>query len=509
MEIQHNKKVSRALISVYDKEPVRPLIETLHQGGVELISTGGTLSFIREMGLEAVAVEELTGYPSILGGRVKTLHPSIFGGILGRPSTESDVLEMQRHEIDPIDMVVVDLYPFEKTLASGASHDEMIEKIDVGGISLIRAAAKNHAEVLVVPSAEYYGEVINLLNASSYSTSLSVRRRMAAAAIEVSSHYDTIIFNYLNDGEVNVFKESIGSARTLRYGENPHQQGCYYGKLDEMFEQLNGKPLSYNNLLDIDAAVALIAEFSEPTFAIIKHTNPCGVASRESLEEAWHDALSGDPVSAYGGILIANREITTELASSIHKLFFEVLIAPGFEHEALELLSERKNRIILRKKPFILPDYRFRSVLNGVLWQTQDHKSAMPELWKSVTDAKPDMDQEKDLVFANTIVKHLKSNAIAIVKDSMLIGTGMGQTSRVDALNHAMAKAKTHGHDLRGSVMASDAFFPFADSVELAHGAGISAIIQPGGSVRDQDSIDYCNTHGMAMVMTGNRHFKH
>ena len=509
MEIQHNKKVSRALISVYDKEPARLLIETLHKGGVELISTGGTLSFIREMGLEVTAVEELTGYPSIFGGRVKTLHPMVFGGILGRPSLASDQLDMQRHEIDPIDMVVVDLYPFEKTLSSGASHDEMIEKIDIGGVSLIRAAAKNYAEILVVPAENHYSEIINLLTAGNWSTSLLDRKRMAAAAMEISSHYDALIFDYLNDGELNVFKESIRSSRALRYGENPHQQGCYYGDLDTMFEQLSGKPLSYNNLLDIDAAVALIAEFSEPTFAIIKHTNPCGLATRDTVEEAWHDALAGDPVSAFGGVLIANREMGADLAESIHELFFEVLIAPGFEQEALDILSAKKNRIILRKKPFIMPDYRFRSALNGVLWQTQDHKSTVPELWKSVTTSIPDKDQEKDLVFANMIVKHLKSNAIALVKDSMLLGTGMGQTSRVDALNHAIAKARSHGHDLKGAVMASDAFFPFADSVEIASNAGVSAVIQPGGSVRDQDSIDFCNAHGMAMVMTGVRHFKH
>ncbi|MFP4065354.1 MAG: bifunctional phosphoribosylaminoimidazolecarboxamide formyltransferase/IMP cyclohydrolase [Bacteroidales bacterium] len=510
METHIDKKLSRALISVYDKEPVRELVQALHAQNIEIISTGGTMQFIRdELDIPVTPVEELTTYPSILGGRVKTLHPAVFGGILSRPGTQADDEALSEFHIQAIDMVVVDLYPFEKTLLSGAGHDELIEKIDIGGISLIRAAAKNFRHVLVVPSSAYFDEVRELVSANEGVISPAVRRKMAAAAFNVSSHYDTMIFGYMNNGELDVFKESIPEAHPLRYGENPHQQGCFYGKLEDIFEQVSGKPLSYNNLLDVDAAMGLMAEYYAPTFAIIKHTNPCGVASRSSIEQAWHDALAGDPVSAFGGILIANREITGELAEQISELFFEVLIAPGFDEDSLGVLTRKKNRILLRTKSFITPEVRYRSVLNGVLWQTQDHKNSLPDQWQMATVRHPSEEEERDLVFANTVVKHLKSNAIALVKDTMLLGSGMGQTSRIDALKQAIEKAQSQGHDLRGAVMASDAFFPFPDSVEIAHRHGIRAVVQPGGSVKDKASVDFCNESGMAMAFTGNRHFKH
>lgn len=509
METRQIKKISRALISVYDKGSVRPLVEALHAFGIELISTSGTLDYIRDMGIPVTAVEDITGYASILGGRVKTLHPSVFGGILARSGNEGDQEDINTHDLQKIDMVVVDLYPFEATLDAGASHEEIIEQFDIGGISLIRAAAKNYDDVFVVPGTAYFDEVTDLLQQHQASTSLADRRRMAAAAMNVSSHYDTLIFHYLEQGDVPVFKQSIQEAHPLRYGENPHQQGCYYGRLDTIFEQLAGKPLSYNNLLDIDAAMGLMTEFSASTFIIIKHTNACGVATRDEIMDAWNDALAGDPVSAFGGVLITNRPIDVRLAEAIHELFFEVLIAPGFDEESLVLLTQKKNRILLRNKSFIMPDERYRSILNGVLWQTQDHKNSLPDQWRYVTSQKPDENLQQDLVFANTIVKHLKSNAIALVKDNMLLGTGTGQPSRVDALRHAIEKARNNKHDLNGAVMASDAFFPFNDCVEIAHHEGIDAVIQPGGSVRDQQSIDYCDNAGMAMVFTGNRHFRH
>ncbi len=509
METHPPKRHLRALISVFDKEASAPLVEALHQLDIALLSTGGTHHFIRSMGIPVQSIESVTGYPSILGGRVKTLHPAIFGGILGRTTHKEDLRDMNDHDIDPIDIVVVDLYPFDQTVKAGASHSEIIEQIDVGGISLIRAAAKNFEHVLVVPGSAYFREVVDLLNKNQGKTTIRDRRSMAAAAMHVSSHYDTAIFNYLNDGTLNVFKESIDKATTLRYGENPHQQGCFYGGSTEVFEQLSGKAISYNNLLDIDAAMGLIAEFPAPTFAIIKHTNACGIASRENIEDAWELALAGDPVSAFGGVLITNTTVDSVVAKKINDLFFEVLMAPSYEDESIDLLKSKKNRILLKTKSFLMPDVRFRSILNGVLWQTSDHKNSIPELWKIQTKKKPGKDEEKDLVFANSVVKHLKSNAIAIVKDLMLLGAGSGQTSRVDALQQAVKKAREGGHDLKGAVMASDAFFPFSDSVEIAHNAGITAVIQPGGSVRDADSINYCNSAGMTMVFTGNRHFKH
>ncbi|MDR4987884.1 MAG: bifunctional phosphoribosylaminoimidazolecarboxamide formyltransferase/IMP cyclohydrolase [Bacteroidales bacterium] len=509
MEKHPGKKLSRALISVYKKEGLQSLVEALQMHDIEIVSTGGTKQFIESLGVDVVAVEDLTSYPPILGGRVKTLHPAIFGGILCRPDKTGDRENMQTHGIQAFDMVVVDLYPFEERLSGGASHEEIIEEIDIGGVSLIRAAAKNFDHVLVVPSSDYFDEIAGLLKKQHGTVTMPDRRRMASVAMNLTSHYDAAIFDYLNNGEINAFKQSILDAKTLRYGENPHQQACFYGKLDEIFEQLHGKELSYNNLLDIDAAMALMAEFSAPSFAIIKHTNACGAATRDSIEEAWEEALAGDPVSAFGGILIANRNIGPELALSINELFFEVLIAPSYDDDSLALLCSGKNRIILKTKSFLMPDYRYRSLLNGVLWQTSDYKNTIPEQWKIPTLRKPTKDEEKDLVFANSVVKHLKSNAIALVKDLMLIGAGNGQTSRVAAVEQAIEKAKAKGHLLEGAVMASDAFFPFPDAVERAHKAGITAVIQPGGSIKDSESVAYCNQANMAMAFTGNRHFRH
>ncbi len=509
MEKQALKKHLRALISVYHKEKIGPLVEVFHSLGIEIVSTGGTMEYIKGMGVPVQSVEERTGYPSILGGRVKSLHPLIFGGILCRPGLDADDRDIQHYDIEAIDIVVVDLYPFEAAIAGGASHNELIEQIDIGGISLIRAAAKNFEHVLVIASANHFNDAISILQHQQGFTSLPDRRRMAAAAFDISSHYDTAIFNYLNNGEIKVFKESIGEAHILRYGENPHQQGCFYGRLDEVFEKLNGKPISYNNLLDIDAAIALMAEFSAPTFAIIKHSNVCGIASRDSIGDAWDEALAGDPVSAFGGVLITNRHIGADVATHINELFFEILIAPSFDEDSLNVLGSKKNRILLKSKAFLMPDESYRSVLNGVLWQTSDHKNSLPEQWKIPTRRKPTADEAKDLVFANSVVKHLKSNAIALVKDLMLIGAGAGQTSRVDALRQAILKAQAQGHSLDGAVMASDAFFPFADSVEIAHKEGITGVIQPGGSVRDKETVGFCDATGMAMAFTGNRHFKH
>lgn len=509
MDEQLRKKHTRALVSLYDKQAGEKLIRALHAAHIEIVSTGGTASYIRKLDIPVTTVEDLTAYPSILGGRVKTLHPAIFGAILCRPSNQNDKQDMQTYAIQPVDMVIVDLYPFQEMVSAGASHEEIIEHLDIGGISLIRAAAKNYEGVLVVPSARYFPNVLNLLEAQQGSSTLTDRRRMAAAAMHVTSHYDTQIYHYLNEGDNLHFKESIDEAYPLRYGENPHQQAVFFGAPDALFEQLNGKALSYNNLLDVDAALGLMKEFVSPAFVIVKHTNACGVAIRANIEDAWKDALAGDPVSAFGGILIANRHIGTELAAAIREIFFEVLVAPSYEDEALRMLSSKKNRIILRSKPGIMPDYRYRSILNGVLWQGQDHKSPVPGQWRQVTRSAVNEDKTDDLVMAMAVVKHLKSNAIALVRDQQLIGIGAGQTSRVDALKQAIHKAREFNHNLRGAVMASDAFFPFADCVEIAHKEGIAAVIQPGGSKRDQDSIDFCNEAGMAMVFTGNRHFRH
>ncbi len=498
------------MISVFNKDSIDTIAKKLDQLGIKIVSTGGTQSFIESLGIKVTPVEELTGYPSILGGRVKTIHPKIFGGILGRRNNASDQEEMKKYEIGGIDLVIVDLYPFEDTVKSGASDDEIIEKIDIGGISLIRAAAKNYEDTLIIPSREYYSGLLDLLNSRGGVSNLEQRRKFAGEAFNVSSHYDSLIYIYFSHSEEDsAFKQSIGKREVLRYGENPHQKGIFYGDLDELFEKLWGKEISYNNLLDIDAAVSLMSDFSEPAFAILKHNNACGLAARENLTEAWKDALAGDPVSAYGGVVITNRSITREVATEVDKIFFEIIIAPSFDESALELLKQKKNRIILKLKKSVMQDFQFRTVLNGVLAQSRDNKSELISDLKPATRRTPTSQEEEDLIFANKLVKHSKSNTIVLAKNRQLIASGVGQTSRVDALKQAISKAAAFGFDLKGSVMASDAFFPFADCVEIAHEAGITAVIQPGGSIRDKDSVEYCNNHEMAMVFTGIRHFKH
>jgi phosphoribosylaminoimidazolecarboxamide formyltransferase/IMP cyclohydrolase len=486
-------------------------VKLLAGQGVTIYSTGGPLRFIEDLGIEARSVEELTGSPSILGGRVKTLHPKVFGGILARRETPQDLEQLAQYAIPEIDLVIVDLYPFEQTVASGAEEQAVIEKIDIGGISLIRAAAKNHKDVMIVPSVDQYAEIYEILQNQNGSTTLEQRRRFAAQAFNVSSNYDTAIFDYFNRQEnIPAFKASQTKAAVLRYGENPHQKAAFYGDLEAMFDKLHGKEISYNNLLDIDAAVNLIAEFEEPTFAILKHNNACGVATRASIREAYTAALACDPVSAFGGVLIANRPVDRATAQQINKLFCEVIIAPDYDAEGLELLKSKKNRILLRQKLFTRPGKQFRSLLNGVAEMDRDAcLGGRDSEMQVVTQKAPDAAQKKDLIFANIIVKHSKSNAIVFVKDNTLLSSGIGQTSRIDALKQAIEKAKSFGFDLRGGVMASDAFFPFADCAELAHAEGVDTIIQPGGSVLDQDSIDYCNANGMRMVFTGMRHFKH
>ncbi|MFW5793265.1 MAG: bifunctional phosphoribosylaminoimidazolecarboxamide formyltransferase/IMP cyclohydrolase [Bacteroidota bacterium] len=505
-----NKRIKNALISVFYKEPAKNLIEELHKNGVTIYSTGGTLDYIKKLGIEAESIENLTGYPSIFGGRVKTLHPKVFGGILARSEKEEDRAQLKEFEIPEFDLVVVDLYPFEETLKSDAAHQEIIEKIDIGGISLIRAAAKNYKNCCIVPSQEYFDEITEIIKKQNAETSIEQRKYFAGAAFNVSSHYDTAIFSYFNeDSEFDVFKHSILNSKTLRYGENPHQWGKFYGNYDDIFKQLNGKELSYNNILDIDAAFSLMSEFTEPSFAIIKHSNACGMASRATIEEAWEAALASDPVSAFGGILFANRNITEKNAYQINELFFEVIIAPDFEKEALNILCSKKNRIILQLNKASYPAKLFRTALNGVLCQKRDDTMTPPDQWQMITKQKPDSKQIEDLLFANKLVKHTKSNAIVLVKDKQLIGSGTGQTSRVDALMHAIAKAKEHGHNTEGAVMASDAFFPFPDCVEIADKEGIKSVIQPGGSLKDNLSIEYCNNNNLSMVFTGTRHFKH
>ncbi|MFW5705833.1 MAG: bifunctional phosphoribosylaminoimidazolecarboxamide formyltransferase/IMP cyclohydrolase [Bacteroidota bacterium] len=504
------KKIKSALISVFDKSGLDSLVHELHRQGIKIYSTGGTYKYIQTLGAEATRVEDLTSYPSVFGGRVKTLHPLIFGGILGRRDNPEDVKQFGEYQIPEIDMVVVDLYPFEKTLASTDDESVIIEKIDIGGISLIRAAAKNFRDVLVVPSRDLYEEARILIREHPQGISLADRKRFAAHAFNVSSHYDTAIFRYFNrQAALPGFKTSHLHSEVLRYGENPHQQGLFHGRLSDAFDQLHGKAISYNNLIDLDAAISLIEDFSETTFAILKHNNACGLASRTNLTDAWKDALAGDPVSAFGGVLITNRTVDAGTAEEINKLFFEIIMAPGYDEGALELLKSKKNRIILKKKDFRLPEKIFRTSITGVLEQERDTKVETEADLKTVTDIQPKAGQIPDLLFANKVVKHTKSNAIVLVKNQQLIASGVGQTSRVDALKQAIEKARTFDFDLQDAVMASDAFFPFADSVEIAHKAGISAVIQPGGSVRDQDSVDYCNGRGMAMVFTGFRHFKH
>jgi phosphoribosylaminoimidazolecarboxamide formyltransferase/IMP cyclohydrolase len=503
------KKINSALISVFYKDRLDEIVRLLHDLGIKIYSTGGTYDFINNLGIKAEAVESLTSYPSILGGRVKTLHPKVFGGILARRENESDLHHLKQYEIPEIDLVIVDLYPFEKTVSSTTNEQEIIEKIDIGGISLIRAAAKNFNDVLIVPSVHQYDELIMLLKEKKGYSDWDDRRRFATKAFYVTSHYDIAIFNYFNAEKNNVFMQSIDSSTVLRYGENPHQSGFYYGKLDEVFEQLHGKTISYNNIGDLDSAINLINEFDETTFAILKHTNACGIASRSRLLDAWKDALAGDPVSAYGGVLVTNAKIDFETAKAVNELFFEIILAPDYDDKGLEVLKTKKNRIILRKKAYQLPSKQFRSALNGVLEQDKDGKTETESDLNVVTKISPNEYEKTDLLFANKVVKHTKSNAIVLVKNRHLCASGTGQTSRVDALKQSIAKAKEFGFDLKGAVMASDAFFPFADSVKLADKEGITAVIQPGGSVRDQESIDYCNEHQMSMVFTGFRHFKH
>ncbi len=504
------RKIKRALISVYYKDGLEEIVRELHGQGAEIVSTGGTQSFISSLGIPVTAVESLTGYPSILGGRVKTLHPKIFGGILNRRENETDRKETAEYGIPDIDLVMVDLYPFEEYVAAGASHEEIIEKIDIGGISLIRAAAKNYKDVIIVPDRKYYPQLLELLRTKGGESSIEDRLKFAAAAFETSSHYDTEIFNYFNrDGGIKAFKFSSSDARHLRYGENPHQNALYFAKGKGFPRQLHGKEISYNNMLDIEAAIELISDFAETTVAILKHNNACGCASRENLLQAWKDALAGDPVSAFGGIIISNREIDRQTAEEMNKIFFEVVIAPSYADDALAVLETKKNRIILVHDCKVPCDVKFRSMLGGVLVQERDTKKETADDLRQVTEKAVDPAQVEDLLFANKLVKHSKSNAIVLAKNRMLLASGVGQTSRVDALKQAVAKATGFGFDLKSAVMASDAFFPFSDCVEIASEAGIDAIIQPGGSIRDQESIDFCNKAGIAMVFTGFRHFKH
>lgn len=503
------RKIKSALISVFHKERVDEIVEKLQQLGVTIYSTGGTQKFIEGLGAEVTPVESLTSYPSILGGRVKTLHPKVFGGILARRENEGDIAQLSEYEIPEIDLIIVDLYPFEDTVASGASHADIIEKIDIGGIALIRGAAKNYNDVIIVPSQGEYDDLLNLLNEKNGESNLDDREGFARKAFATSSHYDSAIFNYFNQGKDDLFRASHNESSVLRYGENPHQRGVFFGKFDELFDKLNGKEISYNNLLDIDAAVNLIDEFEETSFAILKHNNACGCASRDKLIDAWKDALAGDPVSAFGGILITNATVDVETAAEMNNLFFEVVIAPAYDEAALEILKSKKNRIILIRKEISLPKAQFRSVLNGVLYQDRDLKKETAEELKPVTSITPTASQVEDLVFANKLVKQTKSNTIVLAKNKQLLASGVGETSRVDALKHAIEKAENFGFDLKGAVMSSDAFFPFSDCVDIAHRVGVDCVIQPGGSIRDQDSIDFCNDHEMSMVFTGTRHFKH
>lgn len=503
-------KIKSALISVFYKDGLDEIVKNLASLGVKIYSTGGTYDFIKGLGVTAEKVEDLTSYPSILGGRVKTLHPLVFGGILARRENAKDLEQMKEYGIPEIDLVIVDLYPFEETVRNSTDHQAIIEKIDIGGISLIRAAAKNYKDVLIVSNRAQYGRLNALLNEKQGFTSETDRKTYAAEAFMTSSGYDTQIFKYFNQQEnIPVFREGVDTVYPLRYGENPHQKGVFYGDPDKLFDKLHGKELSYNNLLDVDAAVGLIDEFDETTVVIIKHNNACGVASRDTILEAYKSALACDPVSAFGGVIITNTEVNDEVAEEINKLFFEIIIAPGYTEGALAMLETKKNRIILRRKEHQKSNYSFRSVLNGVLWQERDNSTEAIADMRPVTPKVPNSSQVEDLVFANIIVKHSKSNAIVLAKNRQLCASGIGQTSRVDSLKQAIAKAKSFGMDLDGAVMASDAYFPFGDSVEIAHKAGIKAVVQPGGSVRDSESIDYCANNGLAMVFTGIRHFKH
>lgn len=506
-----SRKIQTALISVYHKEGLNEILHELDRLQVKFISTGGTHEFISSLGYECETVEDVSGYPSILGGRVKTLHPKIFGGILFRRDNESDRKQVKSYDIPSIDLVIVDLYPFEETVASGGSEEEIIEKIDIGGISLIRGAAKNYKDVLVVASKDQYKPLLDLLKESKGYSTLEDRRMYASESFKVSSGYDSAIFNYFDYESRSALRISLNDAKQLRYGENPHQKGTFYGNFDEIFEQIHGKEISYNNLLDIDAAVSLISDFDETVLAILKHNNACGMACRPTVKESWEAALSADPVSAFGGIVITNSQIDKEAAEAINSIFFEVLIAPGYDNDALEILFQKKNRIILILKSTEKASQKlqYRSVLNGALVQDKNDSVQTVDDIKVVTEKSPTEDEIKDLLFASILVKHTKSNAIVLAKNKQLIASGTGQTSRVDALKQAIEKADTFNFDLHGAVMASDAFFPFPDCVEIAYNAGITSVIQPGGSIRDTESVDFCNKNGISMVTTGIRHFKH
>ncbi len=506
------KKAKSALISVFHKDGLAPIVKKLHDLNINIYSTGGTEKFIKELGIPVIAVEDLTSYPSILGGRVKTLHPKVFGGILSRRNNTNDKKQLNEFDIPELDIVIVDLYPFEKTVASGASEQEIIEKIDIGGISLIRAAAKNFNDVICVSSMEQYDEFLAVISNENGSTTKEQRKKFAGKAFNISSHYDTAIFNYFNsDHSESVLKISETNGKVLRYGENPHQKGFFFGDFDKLFDKLHGKELSYNNLLDVDAAVNLMLEFKneQPTFAILKHNNACGISQRNTIKEAYLDALAGDSISAFGGVLISNREIDVDTATEIHKLFCEVVIAPSYNLEALEILKGKKNRILLIQKEISMPQTTVRTCLNGVLVQDKDNITDSKKILSQATKLHPTNTEIDDLLFASKICKNTKSNTIVLVKNKQLCASGTGQTSRVDALNQAITKATHFKFDLKGAVMASDAFFPFPDCVEIAKNAGINAVIQPGGSIKDQLSIDYCNENNMAMVTTGTRHFKH
>lgn len=498
------------MISVYSKDGIIEIAAELEKCGTELLSTGGTYDFLTKNGFKVSKVEDLTGYPSILGGRVKTLHPKVFGGILSRRDNSGDSDDMNQFEIPFIDLVIVDLYPFEEYVRKNAAHEEIIEKIDIGGISLIRAAAKNYKDVIIVPCKERYASLLSLLRDKKGESSIEDRASFAKYAFATSSHYDTMIFEYLNsDGEVPSFSKSIFEHKELRYGENPHQHASFFGESSSLPKQLHGKEISYNNMIDIEAALELISDFSKCTVAVIKHNNACGCAVRDNLLDAWKDALAGDPVSAYGGIIVSNRLIDDQSAEEINKIFFEVIIAPGYSEKAINILESKKNRIILINDGVTLSNNKFRSLFNGVLVQDRDTVAEKVEDLKTVTKKAPSADEITDMLFANRIVKHSKSNAIVLAKNRMLLASGIGQTSRVDALKQAIAKARSFNFDLNGAVMASDAFFPFPDCVQIADEAGITAVIHPGGSIRDDQSIEYCNSHSMSMVITGNRHFKH
>ena len=503
-------KIKSALISVFDKNGIEPIAKKLNSLGIKIYSTGGTELFLKKIGIPVIKVEDITSYPSILGGRVKTLHPKVFGGILNRRNNKKDIEEINNFEIPIIDLVIVDLYPFEKTVESGESENVIVEKIDIGGIALIRAAAKNFKDVICVSSKDDYNKFINLLEKNSGEFDEITRRKYAAKAFNISSHYDTAIFNYFNN-EKNILKSSYLNGKSLRYGENPHQNGTYFGDFNSLFDQLNGKELSYNNFLDIDSAVNLISEFTNdnPTFAILKHNNACGLSTRNSVLEAYKDALAGDPISAFGGILICNKAIDLASSEEINKLFCEVIIAPDYDKDAFDLLKSKKKRIILKLKNNNLSKNIIRTCLNGILFQDKDNKTDSIEDFSIPTLKKPSDTETEDLIFASKICKHTKSNTIVLAKNQQLISSGTGQTSRVDALKQAIEKSKNFNFKLDGTVMASDAFFPFPDCVEIAHKQGIVSVIQPGGSIKDNLSIDYCNKNNISMVLTGTRHFKH